>query len=47
LNILAGLIAPDETISIVAQNNYAPLEMVSPGTTILRHHCSSYSMQIP
>ena len=36
LNILACLFAPDQTISIVAKNNYAPLEIVSLETKILR-----------
>ncbi len=26
---------------------YAPLEIVSSATKILRHHCSSYSMYVP
>ena len=37
LNILTGLFAPDPTISIVAQNHYAPLEIVASETKIPCH----------
>jgi hypothetical protein len=47
LNILASLIAPDSTTSIVAQNNNARVEIVELKTNILRHNRSSYSMHAP